>query len=273
MAYVATTLTLAPIQALLLVIVPSAARAFPRFYHRLCASLIGLKIIVRGEPLVGRPVLVVANHLSYLDITVLGSIVRGSFIAKEEVRGWPFFGWIARLQQTVFVARHADGRSADRQRAIVSNRLIQGDSLILFAEGTSSDGARVLPLKPSLIAAAAKPPSNTRNEAQLKMIPVQPVTIAVTQLDGMPIGRFMRSAYAWYGDMSLVPHLWRHFGLGRVTVEVTFHPALGMSEVRQRKALAQYCRDRIAAGLVASNSGREDYLDTQSRAARLLPSA
>ena len=93
-----------------------------------------------------------ANHVSYLDITVLGSLLDASFIAKTEVAGWPLFGWLARLQRSVFIDRRA--RSTAHQRDSIAARLAAGEALILFPEGTSGDGNRLLPFKSALFSVA-----------------------------------------------------------------------------------------------------------------------
>ena len=121
-----------------------------------------------------------ANHISYTDITVLGSVIPGSFIAKAEVANWPFFGWLAKLQRSVFVDRQV--RSTATQRDAIGERLAAGDALILFPEGTSGDGNRVLPFKSALFAAA-------QQGEDCPPVIVQPVSLAYVRLDGMPIGR------------------------------------------------------------------------------------
>jgi 1-acyl-sn-glycerol-3-phosphate acyltransferase len=164
------------------------------------------------------------------------------------VARWPFFGALAKLQRTIFVDRMARHRTHD-QRSEITRRLERGRSLILFPEGTSDNGARVLPFKSALLSAAEEP-------VRGRMPLVQPVSIAYTRLDGAPMGRALRPFFAWYGDMSLVPHLWQALGLGTVTVEVEFHAPVTAAEFPSRKALADYCRRRVAAGIALAISGR-----------------
>jgi 1-acyl-sn-glycerol-3-phosphate acyltransferase len=220
----------------------------PVFYHRICRRIIGMDVISRGKIAAPGPVLFVANHSSYLDITVLGSLIPGSFIAKREVAGWPLFGLLAKLQRTVFVDRTAR-RKVKAQRGEIEGRLVAGDYLILFPEGTSDDGMRVLPFKSALLAAAETPIDG-------RFPLVQPVSITYTRLDGMPMGRALRPFFAWYGDMVLFPHLWGVLGLGVVTVEVTFHEPVTVAGFPSRKALADYCRSAVARGMEAALAGR-----------------
>jgi 1-acyl-sn-glycerol-3-phosphate acyltransferase len=194
-----------------------------------------------------RPILFVANHCSYSDITVLGSVIAGSFIAKAEVAGWPLFGYLAKLQNTVFIDRA--GIKAREQRDGLINRLAAGDSLILFPEGTSHDGNHVLPFKSALFSVAQQKLENGRT------IKIQPVSIAYTQLDGIPAGRALKPYFAWYGDMELVSHMWELAGLGLITVEVVFHPAVEMSAFGSRKSLAVHCHQQVSAGVAAANAG------------------
>jgi 1-acyl-sn-glycerol-3-phosphate acyltransferase len=188
-----------------------------------------------------------ANHVSYTDITVLGSVIPGSFIAKAEVADWPFFGWLAKLQRSVFVDRQA--RNTATQRDAIGDRLASGDALILFPEGTSGDGNRVLPFKSALFGAAQ------RGKGGSPVI-VQPVSLAYTRLDGMPIGRLYRPFFAWYGAADLAPHMWSMVGLGTVEVVVEFHPPTLLADCGSRKALAAYCHARVSGGVAAALFGR-----------------
>lgn len=224
---------------------------YVRGYFAVCAPLLGFRVVCRGVPVSpSRPALFVANHASYLDIVILGSVLDACFVAKNEVAGWPGFGFLARIANTVFVDRKR-GASA-RERDQLTTRLAGGDSLILFPEGTSNDGNRMLPFKSSLFAVAqlTGPDGNP--------LPVQPVSVAYTRLDGQPMGRAFRPFFAWYGDMTLAGHLFAAIGLGRVTVEVVFHPAVTIADFADRKALAHHCHDVVSHAVVASLAGRLD---------------
>jgi lyso-ornithine lipid O-acyltransferase len=245
--YFVWTVVLMPVQVIGLALRRRWVKTLPVFYHAWCCRILGFRIRVIGTPATERPVLFAANHISYADIAVLGSIIAGSFIAKAEVADWPFFGWLAKLQRSVFVDRRM--RSTALQRDAITKRLAAGDALILFPEGTSGDGNRVLPFKTALFAAA----EHARGFAP---VTVQPVSIAYTRLDGMPIGRLYRPLFAWYGAFDLAPHIWSMLGLGTVEVEVEFHPPTFLSDCGSRKALAGYCYARIAGGLAGALFGR-----------------
>lgn len=247
-AYCALTLPLMPVQAGLLLLRSPLVDRLPRFYHRLVCRILGIAIERRGAISQARPTLFIANHTSYLDIEILGASIPGSFVSKADVDGWLLFGWLARLQRTVFIDRKR--RSVVSQRDAVSTRLRAGDQLILFPEGTSGDGQHLLPFKSALFGAVTE-------SAAGGDITVQPVSVAYLRLDGMPLGRSYRPLFAWYGDMELMPHLWTMLGLGRLGVSVTFHPPVRASDFPSRKALAEHCAATVAAGLSAALSGRD----------------
>lgn len=245
------TLALMPVQAIGLMLRRPWAAQLPRFYHRVCCRILGYDVRQIGEPVAAHPVLFASNHVSYADITVLGSVIPGSFVAKSEIAGWPFFGWLAKLQRSVFVDRQV--RSTARQRDAIAERLAAGDALILFPEGTSHDGNFVLPFKSALF-------SVVFNKEQA--ITVQPVSLAYTRLDGIPLGRRLRPFFAWYGDMDLAPHLWRLLGLGTIEAVVEFHPPVMVADFASRKALADFCYQRISRGVSRSLAGRHDEPET-----------
>jgi 1-acyl-sn-glycerol-3-phosphate acyltransferase len=245
--YAGLTLPLMPVQALLLLLGGRRAEALPRWYHAACCRLLGFDVVVHGAPSPARPTLFVANHVSYLDITVLSALAPVCFVAKREVASWPLFGWLARLQRTVFVGR--DRQAVHDERDSLADALRAGRNLVLFPEATSHDGVRLRPFKSALLAAAEHAPGG-------RPLAVQPVTIAYTRLDAMPLGRHLRPRLAWYGDMDLMPHLAAALGLGRVTVEVVFHEPVTLARFGSRKALARHCEAAIGQALAELNAGR-----------------
>jgi 1-acyl-sn-glycerol-3-phosphate acyltransferase len=240
--FVLLTLLLIPPHALLMALGRPAGLARP--YWRRVVRLMGFRIRTHGTPVARGPALIIANHASYLDIVVLGSLLQAAFVAKSEVAGWPGFGLLARLGRTIFVDRRPRSTAGERDR--LRTRLDAGETLILFPEGTSNDGNRVLPFKSSLFAAAGTDGS----------LPVQPVTVAYTGLDGLPLPRAFRAFYAWYGDMTLAGHLFAVLGLGNATIDVIFHPPVTVADFANRKTLAQHCHTAVQRGLSQALSGR-----------------
>lgn len=255
--FASAVLMLLPVQQVLVWIGSPASRWLPSFFHRMMTRVFGIRVEVRGVPVDEQSVLFVSNHSTYLDITVLGGVLTGCvFVAKTEVRSYPLFGYLARLQRTIFVDRRV--RTTAKQRDSLVERLSRGERVVLFPEGTSSDGNRVLPFKSSLLGAAeirlgADPATNSGGRA----IAVQPVSVTYTQLDGMPMGRTLRPMFAWYGDMDLAPHLWEMAGLGAATVVVEFHAPVSIDAFGSRKALTDHCWRAVASGVASALSGRE----------------
>lgn len=241
-----------PFQLLALVLDRHLAVAIPYLYHRLLCRALGLRLVVRGHRHKRQAVLFIANHSSWLDIPVLSAVIPGSFVAKNEVAAWPLFGQLAKLQRTVFVDRERRARTGDSRDEIAA-RLDAGDSLILFPEGTSSDGNRILPFKSALFGAAEVDISRKDGPGP---VVVQPVSVAYTRITGLPIGRDWRPFFTWFGDMDLAPHLWRALQFGPITVEIEFHPPLSVREAGSRKALARHCERAVRAGFSRAIQGR-----------------
>ena len=251
--YLAITAVLFPVQAFALRFNRKISVRLPLLYHRLCVRILGFQIRTHGEVVAKGPVLFACNHTSYSDISILGALLPASFVAKAEVAGWPFFGALAKLQRTVFVDRRPAKATVQRDEMV--QRLESGDNLILFPEGTSSDGNAVLPFKSALFSVALIEPNG-------EPLLVQPVSIAYTRLDGMPVGRALRPYFAWYGDMTLAPHFWEVAGLGYATVDVVFHHPVTIRDCGTRKDLAEHCFQAVAGGVSVANAGRLEGLRT-----------
>ena len=239
---VLATLLAIPVQALLLLLPGTAKDAFPRFYHRTLLRLIGMTLRVEGTPCPQRPVLFVSNHSSWLDILVLGSLLDARFVSKAEVGGWPLIGWVAKLGRTVFVSR-SRGRTGDEAQAMRA-RLQGGESLILFPEGTTSDGARVLPFRSSFFAVAGAAAA------------VQPLAVVYDRLGGLPVGRKDRPLFAWYGDMETASHAWRLLRRTGTRVTVSLGTPFAPGEAPDRKRLAAETGRRVTEAAAALRQNR-----------------
>ena len=224
------------IQALLILLPGGAARWFQRVYWSGMCGILGLGIRTIGAPAQrtaeGRPVVYVSTHSSWLDVLVLGARLDASFIAKEEIAKWPVVSWIARLGRTVYVrrVRASTARERDEMRA----RLAAGDSLILFPEGTTSDGSRVMPFRSAFLSIAELPVSPDGRTAI-----VQPISLVYDRLGGLPIGRATRGIFAWYGDMDLASHFWRIGQERGLRASMTLHTPLDPATFASRKALTE----------------------------------
>lgn len=257
--YLPWTALLIPVQAVAVALNAPLGWRLPRYYHRICCRILGFRIERTGTISTKRPTLFIANHTSYLDITILGALLEAGFVAKAEIAGWPLFGLLAKLQRCVFVERR--GVRAGEQRDQLRQRLEARHNIVLFPEGTSHDGNRVRPFKTALFGAA-------EHVVDGAPVTVQPVSVAYTRFDGYPLGRTFRPLYAWYGDMEMMSHMFQALGIGTLTVEVQFHEPVTLAQFASRKELASHCYQAVAQGVAEANAGR---LPRRARKRRRLP--
>lgn len=231
------------------------ARYIPVLFHRISLKALGVRIHLKGTCQQQGAVLITANHSSWLDIPVLGSLQPLSFIAKSEVSGWPVFGLLAKLQRTVFVNRTRRSETG-AVTAEIAQRLKSGDAMVLFPEGTSSDGNQVLPFRSALIGAAKAAMTAGRDEknaGEQRPVWIQPLSVAYNGIQGLAMGRQHRHMVAWYGDMDLIPHLWAVMKEGAIDVTVTFGEPIFFDGSTNRKSVAlkaeQSVRDMMLSDL------------------------
>lgn len=218
------------------------AYIIPDLWHKAMRHTFQIKVKVSGTPNKDHQTLYMSNHLSYLDIPMMGSMIKASFLAKSEVSGWAVFGFLATLQQTAFIVRKRS-RIAEETNSLQS-RIDRGDSLIVFPEGTSTSGFSVAPFKSSLFMLAL----GEHNEN----LYIQPITIKVLEVDGKkPATKEEQDVYAWPVDMEmeLHHHLWRFAKTSGATIELTFHEPLRARDYDDRKVLAKACHDAVGSVL------------------------
>ena len=197
--------------------------------------IIGLRVLVEGQPLQG-PGAMVANHSSWLDILALNAQAPAVFLAKSEVAAWPGIGGLARAAGTLFVRREAR-REAPEQARAVAERLMAGQTLLFFPEGTSTDNRRVLPFRSTLFAGLLAP-------GLPRGLAVQPVTLSYEA----PAGEDPRF-YAWFGLADFGPHAVAVLAKRRQGgVRITFHPPIPVAG-QDRKALAARTEAAVRAAL------------------------
>lgn len=224
---------------------------FLQFFWKGMLRFANVKVEVHGRISKERPLLFVSNHVSYMDIAILGSTLPGCFVSKADVGGWPVIGPLAKWAGTIFIQRKRS--EAAKQKEELADQLSGGMPLILFPEGTSNDGNRVLPFKSTLFSIAEK-------EINGKPVLVQPVSLAYTRCRGVPIGYAWRHFYAWYGDMELAPHLWAMLHMGQLTVEVNLLPPLTLSDLGTRKNAAITCEKAVRESVSKCLTGRREGL-------------
>jgi 1-acyl-sn-glycerol-3-phosphate acyltransferase len=250
------TLLLLPIQLVAIRRSWPLRKKLPQIWHHVAARIVGLHLRVHGEPakFSDGGVLIVANHVSWLDIVAFGSAAPISFVAKEEVSGWPGVSVLAGLQETVFVDRNRRG-AAGAQAAMIRERLARGDAIVLFPEGTTSDGNFMLPFKSALFGAVGMGGSQ-----EMRPIHVQPVAIVYTHLHGMPMGRYDRPVASWPGEIELGPHFKRVLEEGAIDATVVFGKPFLATDLPNRKALAVVCEDAVREMISIAQRGRTTLL-------------
>jgi 1-acyl-sn-glycerol-3-phosphate acyltransferase len=233
-------LALMPFQIVGIAFNTALQRAVPHLFHRILCKVIGVRITEIGTRTRESPALILANHASWLDIPVIGAIAPVVFVAKSEVATWPVFGLLAKLQRTVFIERERRHKTGEAARAM-AERLRGGDAVLLFPEGTSSDGIRILPFRSALIGAVHHAIGDSTHHQK---VTVQPVSIAYVGIGGVPVGRALRDKVAWYGDTDLLPHLFGVIAAGAVDVTVSWGEPIATDISADRKQIA---RDAEAA--------------------------
>lgn len=197
-----------------------------------------LRIVASRIELTGTPPaagLLVSNHLSYVDILLLGSLAPAMFVSKAEVKGWPVFGWFAALGGTVFVQRERRGHVgevSDRIHALLAEKHL----VILFPEGTSSDGREILPLKSALLEPAVG-----------QKCPLSVACVSYEMSDGL-----VEQDVCYWGDMTLAPHFFKLLSKPRVTARVSF--AEIQTPAADRKELAKQLHAEVVR--LKKNSAR-----------------
>lgn len=218
-----------------------ATEKLPIVFHRGVSKIFGLRLKVSGDLSHHRPTLYICNHVSYLDIFLLGSLVPGYFIAKSEVASWPLFGKLARLQNTLFIERNS--RRARTQVDTLQSQLLEGKNLILFPEGTSTEGTHVEPFKSSLFHAA-----EANSETAIE---IQPMTLAYTRYRGKLMDQRLRDYYAWYSTMPFLSHFLQAMGMRSAEVELILHAPVQTNAFKSRKACAEYCWKTVNDALLS----------------------
>jgi lyso-ornithine lipid O-acyltransferase len=238
------TLLAMPVQAVLLALPGRGKEGFARAYWRGVAWVLGLKLRVAGRPAAVRPVLFVSNHSSWVDVVALGAVLPACFIAKGDVARWPVIGWVAKLGRTIFVSR-ARGTMVVEQHEL-EQRLAEGDNIILFPEGTTSDGNNVLPFASSFLTLAFGPVRPA----------VQPVTIVYDRLDGRKVNDAERSSIAWYADMELAPHFLRLARRRSFRATIVYGAPVPEGLYTNRKTLTAALEEEISATAAALREDR-----------------
>ncbi len=221
----------------------------PVLTFRLVLFLASIKRRVHG-PKPERGTLILSNHVSWLDIVLIGATVPVNFVSKDDIARWPLFGLLARVAGTIFISRKKVGETM-KQKNAMQKKLAAGERVVLFAEGSTGNGTIVLPFKSSLLAAAETPEDK-------KPIKIQPMTLVFSKLRGLPMSRRMRIEYAWVGHLSLVPHMLKVLAGPPIRVDLIFHPPTDLASHKGRKELAKAAHAQVQSGLAAFTVGTHE---------------
>ena len=222
------------------------AYILPRLWHRAVCMIFNIRVQSEGQPSEQAQTIFMSNHISYLDIPVIATILKASFVAKKDVARGPLFGFLSTLQQTAFISRSRN--DAGSVKGGLDAMLAEGKSLIIFPEGTSTDGRDVRSFKSSLFSLAIEQGKSNPD------LMVQPLTLSMQAVDGKSVEtQEDRDLYSWHVDMDteLHDHLWRFACCRGAVIKIKFHTPLRASTFQDRKQLANECYTIVRGSLMA----------------------
>lgn len=200
-------------------------------------AILNVHVKVVGELSAARPLLLVSNHVSYMDIPIIASVIEARFTPKSEIARWPLIGYCCKLFDCIFIDRNP--KQIAKGQEDLSTALAEGSIVSLFPEATTGDGIHLLPFKPAFfdvaVAAEGMPP-----------VVVQPVAILYKTISGLPIDSSQWPSVAWYGDMTLLPHMLGMLVMGRIGVELHLLPPITPQMGQDRKQLAALAQQAVS---------------------------
>jgi 1-acyl-sn-glycerol-3-phosphate acyltransferase len=203
---------------------------WPRRFLAAVTRILGIEITTEGEPR-RHDVFFVANHVGWIDIAILAGRTGTAFVSQDKIKSWPLVGWLAKLNNTVFVSR-TERHMVGRQIGELRDALAAHQPVAIFPEGTTTDGRTLLPFKPSLFAVLMPPP---------RRLLIQPVALCFDAH-----GHHL----AWIGEESAPANAWRIFSSARkIGCHLRFLPPFDPGEHPDRKQIAGEARRRIADAL------------------------
>jgi 1-acyl-sn-glycerol-3-phosphate acyltransferase len=222
----------------------------PNLFHKVATRALGIRVRVVGEMAKERPLLLVPNHISWSDITILGSVEELYFVARADMATWPVVGLFSRMQRSVFVERESKRKAGDQANELAER--LASDVVVLFAEGTTGDGNFLLPFKSTLFGAAR----NAISHGGFEKVTVQPVAITYPRMLGLPVTRRERARLCWIGDTDLGPHLKGLLRMGALDVTVRFGEPVEFTGSSDRKTITRVTEQRVRAMLAEDLANR-----------------
>lgn len=226
--------------------------------NRLLLKICGVRLLAKSKASGQKPMMIVCNHISYMDVPILGSLLPVRFTPKSEISGWPLISSLCSVTGCIFLTRRAD--KIEEAKNAIKEALAKEEVVCLYPEGTTGNGIETLPFKSSFFSMAEEGING-------RELYVQPVAIIYRAIGRLPIDRTQWPQIAWYGDMEFVPHFWDFLKLNSLDVEIDFLPPVSISQFTDRKSLAEYCRQAIQKTIEAA---RKENLSPAQK--RLMPS-
>jgi 1-acyl-sn-glycerol-3-phosphate acyltransferase len=224
-----------------------------RTFILLLRTILNIKVTVVGEEgqLERGGYVIISNHVSYVDGIILGSLFPVVFVSKKEVKSWPVIGQWNTLCGTIYINRQ-------RKELVpllieeISRKLTQEANVLLFPEGTSTNGERMLPFQTAPLAAPLR-----------KRAIIVPVTLTYKSVEEKPVSVFNRDLIYWYGDMSFVNHFWKLLSLRGIEAIVTLQPKIECFRYEDnsagRRRLAEDCYNRVLGRITPEQNDEEDF--------------
>lgn len=181
----------------------------------------------------GRPVIYASNHMSYMDIVLLGGVLKGAFVSKKEVEKWPLVGFISAAAKTIFIKRTPIFLRTGH--GLMAEQLNEGRNIVLFPEGKNTSGDEVTPFRPGMLCVTFSNVSKTPLACRPM---VQPLSLRITHVDGEAVKdnpELRRGGYAWWGDRGLGDHFWKLAQTKNIEIEITEHPPLDPYKFTDRR--------------------------------------
>ncbi|MDB5478272.1 MAG: 1-acyl-sn-glycerol-3-phosphate acyltransferase [Alphaproteobacteria bacterium] len=195
-------------------------------------TIINRRVLDRGQKIF------LCNHISYVDILVLGAYFDCFFVAKSDIADWPIFGFLSKVGGTIFISRQR--QLVKTHLALLAGHVKSGQSLLIFPEGTTGDGREILPFKSSLLHAAF--------DAETALV-IQPLSLAYIDMNGYSlVTQDKLDQIAWYGEMKLAPHFWNLFRQKHITAKVVIHPAIAVDAAHNSKTLCAAAHEQVKNG-------------------------
>ena len=230
-----TIILISPIQLFLVFFKFKYRYYLPIVFHKIILRILSVKVRLIGKNNKYRPLVLIGNHTSYIDIMVLGSLMPISFVAKSEISKWFLFGFLAKMQNTVFITRKNFKTKESLKK--INKKLNSSYALVLFPEGTTNAGKTILNFKTSLF-------NLFEHNSTLRL---QNFTLCYTHVNDMPIDSRSRPKISWYGDMNLFQHLGGLLKISCLDVTVVFHPTF-LTQGLHRKEIANLAMRQVKEG-------------------------